>query len=69
MNKPFLDINTHEFTLHTLSELLDAQAKLEKKIRKVKAANGFRTIVLLVVLYYVYDNLTQKINELKEESK
>lgn len=65
MDKKFIDVNTHEFTLQALSELFTNQEKLRRKINKVRFTNKVYIGIACVVGYYMYDNLNQKIKELR----
>lgn len=66
MDKKFIDVNTHEFTLQALSDLFTGQEKLRRSIKRVKFGSKVSIGLVCVVGYYVYDNLNQRIKELEE---
>ena len=63
MDKKFIDVNSHEFTLQALSDLWSCQEKLRKMTMTVNRLSRTRFLLACVVGYCLYDNLNQKIKK------
>ena len=60
-----LDINTHEFTLAAIRALHDSDAKILRKIARLRFVHNLKFAMVIVVGYIAYDNLKYEIKEVK----
>ena len=63
------DINSHEYTLQALKALAYVWEKQQKAIKKINFNSKLRFGIGLIAIYYVYDNLNQKIKLLENKQK
>ena len=63
----FPNINSHEFTLSALMEIVGTLDKIESKQKADSIKNGIKIGLLATGLYMVFDNLNRRVKTLERK--